>query len=72
MPVGKLGGRDHKARHAVLLVESVVSPVRDIARDRVNQENMTDIYEDIGLVFKTRSKTTSGYSEANPDGNKVG
>jgi hypothetical protein len=74
MYVVKLG--DHKDRRDVLMVESVVSPVRDIARDRTNWDReMTLLVEENCLSSGTRVFTDKDYIGNNDGylyGNKLG
>jgi len=72
--VGKLG--DHKDRRDVLMVESAVSPVRDIARDWTNWDiEMTLLDEENDLSSGTRVFTDKDYignNVGNIYGNEVG
>ena len=72
--VGKLG--DHKDRRHVLMVESVVSPVRDIARDWANRDGeMTLLVDENYLSSGTRVFPGNDYignNVGNMYGNKIG
>ena len=72
--VGKSG--DHKDRRDALMVESVVSPVRDIARDCANYDReMTLLVEENYLSSGTKVFTDKDYignNDGNMYGNKIG